>query len=105
MELRREFKDDPLGEIVLELDASGVEHGHVAMSLVICANDADVNMCVLEIGRGVDVLNCNQLRFEMAFPSDQLPELPADQFVHACETMLHGMTDREWMTGGAAHGA
>jgi hypothetical protein len=103
MELRRVFKNDAFGEVVLQLGPGIMQHGHVAVRFFVLADDADVNVGVLQIRRGIDLLNRDELRLELALARDQLAKLPPDQLVYACETMLHGMmTDGGMMFARAA---
>ena len=90
VQLRSEFEDHAPREIVLQLRAGVMQNGHIAVRFFVVTDDADVDVRVFQVRRRVDMLNRDKLRFELAFARDQVTELPPNQFIYACEAMLHG---------------
>jgi len=86
--MRRVFQNDVAREFGLQrwtMRLQFVDHA----SASVCAQSTDENMCALQIGRDIDIVDADQHAFEVYFARNDGAQLAFDELVYAELSMFH----------------
>jgi hypothetical protein len=86
-QLRRVFQDDVTRELRLQGDAMRFQLRDYIRSAR--TENADIDVCFLQVGRDVDLIDRDERFLERDFASDDDAELTFEEFVDAFLSMFH----------------
>ena len=90
METRGVLEDDAFEDASLEVAVLMIEHVHDALGFVSRADDADINVGVLEVGCDVHVIHRDEHARKGMIARNDGPQLTLEEFADSDETVFHG---------------